>query len=105
MNEFIVVDVMNEAMIELLQEKNENCEKNLLIREYLKDKAIFFKLDRQKVFKILQTVGVKDDQLNKTYLKLTSKQMFDSLLNNNLIKTDDKNLVINYTNQTNNTVF
>ena len=37
MNEFKLIVVMNEAMIEVLKEKNESCEKNLSIEEFLKE--------------------------------------------------------------------
>ena len=44
-NEFIVIDVMNEAMIRTLSQKKENCEENLKIRQYLADEAFFFKIE------------------------------------------------------------
>ena len=51
MNEFMVIDVMNEAMIETLKSKKENCETNLKIKEALKDEAIFFKIDKKMLLK------------------------------------------------------
>lgn len=48
MNEFMVIDVMNEAMIETLKSKNENCDLNLKIKEALKDEALFFRIDKKR---------------------------------------------------------
>ena len=42
MDEFKVVEIMNETMLELLKEKNQNFNINLKIREFLKDEAFFF---------------------------------------------------------------
>ncbi len=99
MNEFKVIVVMNEAMLKLLKDKNENYEKNLKIREYLKDEAFFFKISKLNAYKILQNVGVKQEQLEDVYNKLISPDVFYDLLNNKgKIKADDENLVIKYEN-------
>lgn len=96
MDEFKIIDVMNEAMLKLLKDKNKNYEKNLKIREYLKDKAIFFKINKPTAYAILKNVGVKEEQLENVYKKLTSPNMFYDLLNKGKIKTDDENLIIKY---------
>ena len=54
MDEFKVIDVMNEAMLNLLKDKNKNYEKNAKIKEYLKDEAFFFKINKLNAFKVLQ---------------------------------------------------
>ena len=96
MDEFKVIDVMNEAMLKLLKDKNENYEKNLKIREYLKDEAIFFKITKTTAYAILKNVGVKEEQLENVYKKLISPNMFYDLLNKGKIKADDENLIIKY---------
>ena len=64
MNEFMVIDVMNEAMIETLKSKNENCDLNLKIKEALKDEALFFRIDKKNAYEILKRVGVKQEQFD-----------------------------------------
>ena len=96
MNEFKVIDVMNEAMLNLLKDKNANYEENLKIKELLKDETLFFKIDRLNAYKILQNVGVKQEQLENVYKKLTSSDVFYDLLNRGKIKADDDNIIIKY---------
>lgn len=96
MDEFKVIDVMNEAMLNLLKDKNKNYEKNAKIKEYLKDEAFFFKINKLNAFKVLQNVGVKQEQLEDVYKKLISPDMFYNLLNKGKIKADDENLIIKY---------
>ena len=96
MDEFIVINVMNEATLKLLKGKNENYEKNLKIQELLKDEAIFFKISKEKSFTILQNVGVKLDQLENVYKKLITPNKFYELLNNGKIEENDENLVVKY---------
>ena len=87
---------MNEAMLELLKEKGGNFEENLKIKEYLQDEAFFFKIDKEKAYQILKSVGVKDNQLENVYKKLISPNMFYDLLNKGKIDIEDKNLIIKY---------
>lgn len=96
MDEFKVIVVMNEAMLKLLKSKNANYEKNSKIKEYLEDEAFFFKIDKINAFKILQNVGVKQEQLEEVYKKLTSSDVFYNLLNRGKINIDDNNLVVKY---------
>ena len=70
MDEFKVIVIMNEAMIKLLKDKNANYERNLKIEQYLKDEALFFKINKSNAYKILQNVGVKQEQLEYVYKKL-----------------------------------
>jgi len=95
-NEFEVVVVMNEAMLKLLKDKNANYEENLKIKKYLEDEAIFFKLNEEQAYKILQKVGVKQEMLENVYKKLTSSNVFYDLLNKGKIKANDDNLTIKY---------
>ncbi|MFQ9822728.1 MAG: hypothetical protein ACLSD2_00560 [Clostridia bacterium] len=97
MNELRIIDVMNEAMLKVLKEKNADYEKNLMIKNLLKDEAVFFKIDKSKAYEILKNVGVKQEQLENVYKKLISSDVFYDLLNRKIIKKDDKNILIKYT--------
>ena len=81
MDEFKVIVVMNEAMIGVLKDKNSDYSVNLKIQEYLKDEALFFKINKQNAYKILQKVGVKQEQLDRVYKKLISPNIFYERLN------------------------
>lgn len=96
MDEFKVIVVMNEAMLKLLKDKNANYEENLKIKKYLEDEAIFFKIDKLNAYKILKNVGVKQEQLENVYKKLTSENVFYDLLNRGKIKADDDTIIIKY---------
>ena len=96
MNEFMVIDVMNEAMIETLKSKNENCDLNLKIKEGLKDEAIFFKIDKKNAYEILKKVGVKQEQLENVYKKLISENVYRTLLDKGKIKENDESIQIKY---------
>ena len=96
MNEFIVIDVMNEAMIETLKSKNENCDLNLKIKEALKDEALFFKIDKKNAYEILKKVGVKQEQLENVYKKLISENAYRTLLDRGKIKENDESIQIKY---------
>lgn len=96
MDEFKVIVVMNEAMLKLLKDKNEDYEKNLKIKEYLKDEALFFRINKSNAYKILRNVGVKQNRMEDVYEKLVSSDVFYDLLNRGKIKADDENLIIKY---------
>lgn len=95
MDEFVVIKVMNEAMIKLLKSKNENCNTNLKIKEFLQDEAFFFKINKNNAYKILLSVGVKKEQLEQTYQKLISPIVYYNLIKKGTISATDK-LVIKY---------
>ena len=97
-NEFIVIDVMNEAMIRTLSQKKENCEENLKIRQYLADEAFFFKKKKKKALQILRNVGIKEENISNVYNKLISQSMYYELLNNGKINNNDSDLIIKYEN-------
>lgn len=96
MDEFKVISVMNEAMLRLLKDKNANYDENLRIKKYLEDETFFFKIDKLNAYKILQNVGVKQEQLENVYKKLTSENVFYDLLNRGKIRADDENIVVKY---------
>lgn len=95
MNEFVVIKVMNEATLRLLKSKNENYEKNEKLKEYFKDEAFFFKIDKEKALKVLIIVGVSNDKLEETYQKIISKNMYDTLVREGKINNND-NLIVKY---------
>lgn len=96
MNEFIVINVMNEAMIKTLQDQNKNCDDNFKIKELLKDEAIFFKISKKNAFEVLKRVGVQEEQFETVYKKLTDRKIFYDLLNKGKIKANDEHLVVKY---------
>ena len=96
MDEFKVIVVMNETTLELLKDKNENFEKNLKIKQYLKDETIFFRINKSNAYKILQNVGVKQERIEEVYKKLISPNVFYDLLYKGKINADDKKLTIKY---------
>lgn len=96
MDEFKVIVVMNEAMLKLLKDKNVSYEENLKIRKYLEDETIFFKINKVEAYKILQNVGVKQENLENVYKKLISPNVFYDLLNRGKLKANDANIIIKY---------
>ena len=96
MDEFKVIVVMDEAMLKLLKDKNNNYEENLKIKKILEDETIFFKIDKLKAQKILQNVGVRQENIEDVYKKLTSPSVFYDLLNKGKININDNNLVVKY---------
>ena len=96
MNEFKVIVVMNETMLNVLKDKNSDYSLNLKIQKYLKDEALFFKINKQNAYKILQAVGVKQEQLEGVYKKLIEPHMFYDLLNRGKINAADDSMIIKY---------
>ena len=97
-NEFKVIKVINESTLRLLKNKGLNYDKNLKIKELLKDEAFFFKVNKDKACKILILVGVHQEQLEDVYEKLISPNMFYDLLYRGIINCDDNSLIIKYDN-------
>ena len=105
MNEFKVIVVMNEAMLKTLKDTNADYEKNLKIQKYLEDEAFFFKITKSNAYKILETVGVRQESLEDVYKKLTSPNMFYDLLNKGKINASDVNLIVKYDTYNSNDLF
>lgn len=96
MNEFNVIKVMNEAMINLLKKQGTECTMNLEIKECLdEDEAFFFKISKQDAYKVLSQVGVSDEQLENVYRKLIAPNIFHKLVSTGKIKNVDS-LIIKY---------
>lgn len=98
MDEFKVILIMNETTIEVLKEKKQDYTLNLKIQKYLEDEAIFFKISKENAKNILKAVGVKKEEIENVYQKLTGPQMYYELEKKGKIKPNDKNLIVKYNN-------
>ena len=96
MNEFKVIEVMNRAKIEVLKDKKEDYSLNQKIQEYLKDETLFFRINKEKAYKILQTIGVKKELLEEVYKKLINQDVYYDLLNRGKIKDGDESVIVKY---------
>ena len=96
MNEFKVIEVMNRARIEVLKDKKEDYSLNQKIQEYLKDETLFFRINKEKAYKILQTIGVKKELLEEVYKKLINQDVYYDLLNRGKIKDGDESVTVKY---------
>lgn len=96
MDKFAIIKIMNEAMIRLKISKNENCEKNEKIKEFLEDEALFFKIKKETAIKVLMNVGVNEEKLEETYQKLTEKNTYENLIRKGKIDPKDDNLIVKY---------
>ena len=91
MDEFVVIKVMNDAMIKLLKSKKEDYTNNEKLKEYLQDPALFFKISKDTALKILTCVGVKQQQLEIVYKKLTEPKIYNNLIQNGKIESNNDN--------------
>ena len=96
MNEFKVIEVMNRARIEVLKDKKEDYSLNQKIQEYLKDETLFFRINKEKAYKILQTIGVKKELLEEVYKKSINQDVYYDLLNRGKIKDGDESVIVKY---------
>ena len=96
MNESKVIEVMNRARIEVLKDKKEDYSLNQKIQEYLKDETLFFRINKEKAYKILQTIGVKKELLEEVYKKLINQDVYYDLLNRGKIKDGDESVIVKY---------
>lgn len=96
MDKFVIIKIMNEAMIRQKMSKNEDCEKNKKIKEFLGDEALFFKIKKETAINVLTNVGVKEEKLEETYQKLTEKNVYDNLIIKGKINPQDDNLIVKY---------
>ena len=96
MNEFKVIEVMNRAKIEVLKDNKEDYSLNQKIQEYLKDETLFFRINKEKAYKILQTIGVKKELLEEVYKKLINQDVYYDLLNRGKIKDGDESVIVKY---------
>ena len=93
---FNVLIIMNEAKRKLAKEKNRPYDINLQIRKKLKDRAIFYKIDKEKAYQILLNVGVAEDMLIETYIKLVNREKYDYLVITGKINPNDNDIIIKF---------
>ena len=96
MDKFVIIKIMNEAMLRLKMSKKEDCKKNEKIKEFLKDEALFFKIKKETAIKVLTSVGVNKEKLEETYQKLIEKNVYDDLVKKGKIDPKDINLKVRY---------
>ena len=82
--------------IKLAKEKNRPYDINLQIRKKLKDRAIFYKIDKEKAYQILLNVGVAEDMLIETYIKLVNREKYDYLVITGKINPNDNDIIIKF---------
>ena len=98
MNEFRIIKIMNETTLEILKENKADYALNEKIQKYLQDDNWYGVEIPEHAMKILEAVGVKKEELEKTYQKLIESQMYYELVKRGKIKPEDKNVVIKYKN-------
>lgn len=96
MDKFVVIKVMNEAMLRLKREKNEDCEKNETIKKFMDDEALFFRIKKETAINVLRCVGVNEEEPEKTYQELTNKSTYDSLVRKGKINPNDEKILKKY---------
>lgn len=96
MDEFVVIKVMNEAMLRLKKSKNEDSTRNEKIKELLQDETIFFKIRKEMALKVLVSVGVNEEKIEETYQKLITKNMYERLIRKGKINPQSDNLFVKY---------
>ena len=96
MDKFVVIKVMNEAMLRLKREKNEDCEKNETIKKFMDDEALFFRIKKETAINVLRCVGVNEEETEKTYQELTNKSTYDSLVRKGKINPNDEKILKKY---------
>lgn len=96
MDKFLIIKIMNEATLRLKMSKNENCEENKKIKEFLEDEALFFKIKKETAIKVLTCVGVNKENLEETYQKLTERKVYYNLIQKGKIDPKDANLTVKY---------
>lgn len=74
MNEFIVVKVMNEAMLRVKKSNNQDYSINEKIKNDLQDEELFTKIDKDTAIELLKNVGVSEDKLEEMYEKLLAQK-------------------------------
>ena len=96
LNVFECINIRNETDIEYKINKQENYSTNIEIRNMLKDKAIFFKITKERAYEIFEKLKIDKDKINMVYEKLISKNCFYDLLYTGEIDINDEDLLIKY---------
>ena len=89
------IKIMNDTMIVYLKKLGINYQRNEIIKKIFDDDACFFKMDKDDAFLILSEVGIQDN-IEETYAKLISNDVYYDLYKKGKIDRNDSNLVIKY---------
>ena len=90
------IRLMNDATILYLEKMKINSERNILIKNILKDDACFFKLDKQDAYSILEDIGVEKNIIASVYLELISSKQYYYLQQTRKIEDSDEEIKIKY---------
>mgnify|MGYP003571575019 CR=1 FL=1 len=96
MNEFKVIELMNQTQLEVLKDKNEDYDIYEKIQKLLQDEALFFKISKSNAYKIFQMIGIRKESFEEVYNKLIAKPIFHELVYKGKIDVNDQNLVVKY---------
>ena len=72
-NIFKCIKLINEANIEYKKKNKKDYVSDITIQEMLKDEKIFFKISKEKAYKILNALEVNN--IDEVYEKLTYKEI------------------------------
>lgn len=89
------IELMNETMIAYLEKLGISCERNIIIKQILKDEACFFKIEKEDAYMILKDVGVSNN-IEEIYASLISREEFYRLQQSGKIHENDDDLKIKY---------
>ena len=92
------IRLINDATILYLQKMKINCERNILIKNILKDDACFFKLDKQDAYTILEDTGIDPLKIDLAYSDLTSIDNYYFLKQSGKLQDYDPEIKIKYNN-------
>lgn len=88
--------IMNDTMIQYLKKIGMNCSRYELIKKILSDDACFFKIDKEDAYIILEDIGIENNQIEETYSKLISSDIFYDLINSKKIQENDVEIKVKY---------
>lgn len=91
-----VLKLMNYTKIDCLRAIGSDFKRNDLIRQLLKDEACFFKINKEDALLILKSIGVSEENLEKTYSEVTSKDLFMKLVEDKKVNKEDEDLKIRF---------
>lgn len=89
------IKIMNDTMIVYLKKMGINYQRNEIIKNIFADDACFFKMNKDDAFLILSEIGIKNN-IEETYAKLVSNDVFYDLYKKGKINKNDSDLVIKY---------
>ena len=90
------IRLINDATILYLQKMKINCERNILIKNILKDDACFFKLDKKDAYTILEDTGIDPLKIDLAYSDLTSIDNYYFLKQSGKLQDYDPEIKIKY---------